>query len=61
MKRKLKENLNKYIIFMFTLIIIAEILLSVNNKLLNICGLIFFPIIVVAGIVLLIKDKKKSK
>lgn len=61
MKRKLKENINKYIIFMFALIIIAEILLRVNNKLLNICGLIFFPIIVIAGTVLLIKDKKKSK
>lgn len=61
MKRKLKENINKYIIFMFILIIIAEILLRVNNKLLNIYGLIFFPIIVIAGIVLLIKDKKKSK
>ena len=60
MKKRLKSALNKYIIIMFILIVLAEILLRLDNKLLNVCGMVCLPLIIVVGIIMIIKDNKED-
>ena len=55
------KNLNKYIIIMFILIIVAEILIRIKNDICNIIGIILLPIIIIVGFILIYSDKKQNR
>ena len=55
------KKLNKYIIIMFILIIIAEILIRINNNICNIIGIVLLPIIIIVGFILIYSDKKQNR
>lgn len=54
----MKSKSNIIIIIMFVLLIVSAITLRINNNIINLIGLILFPIVIVLGIILLNIDKK---
>ena len=57
----MKKNLNKWLIIMFILIILAQVLIRVNNQICNIIGVILLPIILIVGFILIYTDKKQNR
>ena len=55
------KKVNKYIIFMFILIVVAEILIRINNNICNIIGIVLLPIIIIVGFILINSDKKQNR
>ena len=46
---------------LFSLIVICEILLKINNKFIQSIGIILVPFIVIFGILLIMNDNKKEE
>ena len=57
----MKKRLTKWLITMFILIIIAEILIRINNSICNLLGIILLPIIIIIGFIIVYKDKKQNQ
>lgn len=45
---------------MFVLIVIAEILIRINNKTCNIIGICLLPLVIINGFILIKYDNKKN-
>ncbi len=45
---------------MFILIVIAEVLVRINNDICNLFGIVLLPIIIIFGFMLIYKDKKQN-
>lgn len=54
----MKKNLNKWLIIMFILIVLDEILIRVNNNICNIIGIILLPFVIVVGFILIHNEKQ---
>ncbi len=56
----MKKRVNKYLVIMFILIVIAEVLVRINNDICNLFGIVLLPIIIIFGFMLIYKDKKQN-
>lgn len=57
----MKKNLNRWLIAMFILIILDEVLIRINHQVCNIIGIILLPLIIIVGFILIYSDKKQNQ